>query len=117
MPTGTGLFTKLPGSTHTNIALTDPSGFALLASCDTTPETQAATYAPGCILIRTDNTTLYTMTGTTASPSWTVNGTGGVGATGSTGPANATGPTGPAGNTGSTGPAGATGSTGPTGPP
>ncbi len=104
--TGTGLFTTLPGSTHTQIAMDDGNGLAMLVSCDTTPETQAGIYQKGCLLIRTDNATLYTMTGTTASPSWTVNGTGGVGATGSTGPVAATGPTGPAGATGATGPTG-----------
>jgi len=82
----------------------------MLVSCDTTPETQAATYQVGCILIRTDNGTLYSMTGTTASPSWTLNGVGSVGPTGATGYSGYTGRT---GYTGYTGPTGYTGYTGP----
>lgn len=108
---GTGLFT--PISAHTNVALVDPNGLAMLVSCDTTPETQANVYQVGCLLIRTDNAALYSMTGTSASPSWTVNGTGAAGATGPTG---YTGPT-STGATGYTGPAitGPTGYTGYTG--
>lgn len=87
-------------SDHTYAVLQDPTGtgLLLLVTCDTTPETQADTYMVGCLLLRTDNGTLYSMTGTSASPSWTVNGTGGVGPTG------ATGYTGRTGYTGYTGP-------------
>lgn len=95
-------------SSHTSIHLTDVNRLAILVTCDTTPETQANVYQIGCLLIRTDTGALYSMTGTSASPSWTANGTG---ATGSTGPTGITGPTGPA--TGVTGPTGATGPTGP----
>ncbi len=108
---GTGLFTPLSGSTHTQIALVDGSGLAMLVSCDTTPETQASVYQVGCLLIRTDNGTLYQMTGSTASPSWTLNGTG----SGATGPTGYTGYTGYTGTTGYTGRTGYTGYTGYTG--
>lgn len=118
---GTNYFT--PISSHTNVALTDPNGLAMLVSCDTTPETQAGVYQVGCVLIRTDNATMYQMTGTTASPSWTVNGVGAMGPTGYTGytgpavtgPTGATGAAGATGYTGYTGPIGATGYTGYTG--
>ncbi len=121
---GTGFFTPLPGSSHTQIALVDPNGFAMLVSCDTTPETQAGTYQVGCLLIRTDNGGTYAMTGTTDSPAWTLKGTGTVGPTGYTGFTGYTGYTGPAitgatgytGYTGSTGYTGRTGYTGYTGP-
>lgn len=105
-----------PISEHTTVYVTDSSGLALLVTCDTTPETtQTGTYQVGCILIRTDNGTWYAMTGSTASPSWTVNGVGAVGPTGPTGYSGYTGPsvTGP---TGYTGPIGSTGYTGYTGP-
>lgn len=110
---GTNLFS--PISSVTSVALLDENGLAMLASCNTTPETQAATYQKGCVMIRTDNGTMYQNTGTTASPSWTLNGVGSVGPTGATG---YTGPTstGPTGYTGFTGPLGATGATGYTGP-
>ncbi len=98
-------------SAHTQVVLTDSTGLAILVICDTTPETQAATYQVGCLCIRTDNGTLYSMTGTSASPSWTLNGVGSVGPTGPTGY------TGFTGFTGYTGPQGATGYTGYTGPP
>ncbi len=115
---GTGVFT--PISAHTNVGLVDPSGLALLVTCDTTAETQASVYSIGCILIRTDNGTQYQNTGTVASPVWTLNGVGSVGPTGPTGytgPAvtGPTGYTGYTGFTGYTGPAGAAGATGPTG--
>ncbi len=98
-------------STHTLGAFTDENGLFILVKCDTTPETtQANIYAVGCLCIRTDNGSLYSMTGTSASPSWTLNGTGGVGATGPTGY------TGPVGLTGYTGYTGTTGYTGYTGP-
>ncbi len=105
---GTGLFT--PISAHTNVGLTDPNGLALVVTCDTTAETQANVYQVGCLCIRIDNGTLYSMTGTSASPSWTLNGTGGVGPTGPTG---YTGYTGTTGYTGYTGRTGYTGYTGP----
>jgi hypothetical protein len=102
-------------STATTVYLTDPNKLAILVSCNTTAETQANVYQIGCILIRTDNGATYTMTGTSASPSWTLNGTGAAGATGPTG---YTGPTstGPTGYTGPIGATGYTGYTGPTGP-
>jgi hypothetical protein len=106
-------------STVTSVYFTDGTGLALLVTVNTTPETtQAGTYQKGCIAIRTDNGTMYQMTGTTASPSWTVNGVGSVGPTGPTGftgPA-ITGPTGYSGYSGYTGYTGTTGYTGYTGP-
>lgn len=93
---GTNLFTFLPGSTHTQIGSTNSLGQAIIVLCDTVPETQANTYGLGCFLIRTDNGTIYSMTGTVASPSWTVNSPG-AGATGTTGTTGVTGPTGPTG--------------------
>ena len=113
MSTGTNFFT--PISAHTNIALTDTDGYAMLVSCDTTPETQADTYQIGCVLIRTDNGTQYQNTGTVAIPVWTLNGVGSVGPTGATGYSGYTGPA-VTGATGYTGPNGVTGYTGYTGP-
>lgn len=110
---GTGLFT--PISAHTNIALVDPNGLALLASCDQSGETQADVYQKGCLLIRTDNGTWYVNSGTSASPTWTLTGTGSVGATGYTGYTGTTGYTGYTGRTGYTGYTGYTGATGYTG--
>ncbi len=102
---GTGLFTALPGSSHTKVALVDDSQLAMLVSCDTVPETQANVYQVGCMLIRTDNASWYAMTGTPSSPSWSLNATG-IGITGATGTTGVTGPTGPTGPTGATGPQG-----------
>ena len=110
--TGTNFFTALPGSSHTTIALTDSNGFAMLAACDTTPETQADTYQKGCLLIRTDTGTLYQNTGSTSSPTWTVNGVGATGATGSTGPQGSQGTQGSLGATGAQGTQGTQGSQG-----
>ncbi len=105
---GTNLF--WPISAHTDVALTGPDGLVYLAKCDTTPETtQVNMYGTGCLCIRTDNGSLYTMTGTPSSPSWTLNGTGGVGPTGPTGYTGFTGVTGYTGYTGRTGYTGYTG--------
>ncbi len=90
-------------STVTQGAFTDENGLAMLVKCSTTPETQVGIYATGCLCQRTDNGTLYSMTGTPASPAWTLNGTGGVGPTGPTGYTGFTGATGYTGRTGYTG--------------
>jgi hypothetical protein len=105
-------------STVTDIWFSNQAGLAILAVCNTTPETQADTYSKGCVMIRTDNGTMYQNTGTSASPTWTVNGVGSVGPTGPTGYTGFTGPsvTGATGPTGYTGPLGPTGPTGYTGP-
>lgn len=66
---GTNLFAEVTG--HTDVCLTDESGLAVLAKCDQAGEVQADTYQVGCLLIRTDNGTLYQNTGTVASPVWT----------------------------------------------
>lgn len=108
------MFTAL--SSHTSVALVDQNQLAMLVSCDTTPETQANTYQVGCLCLRTDNGTMYSMTGTSASPSWTLNGVGSVGPTGPTGYTGTTGYTGFTGYTGYTGRTGYTGYTGYTGP-
>lgn len=92
-PVGTNFFTPLPGSTHTAIAFVDANGLAMIASCDTTAETQANVYQKGCLLIRTDTGNWYTNSGSSASPAWTLNST----ATAATGATGATGPTGPTG--------------------
>ncbi len=99
-----GINPGTPISAATTVYVTDSTGLALLVTCNTTPETtQTSTYQTGCICLRTDNGSLYTMTGTPASPAWTLNGTGAAGATGPTG---YTGPssTGATGYTGYTGP-------------
>lgn len=87
----------------------------MLVSCDTTPETQANVYQVGCILINITDGTTYVNTGTSASPTWTLNGVGAVGPTGYTGYIGPTGYTG-YGATGYTGYTGTTGYTGYTGP-
>lgn len=97
---GTNLGAKL--SAATTIYLTDGT-FALLVTCNTTPETQAGVYQVGCMLIKTDDGTLYQNTGTTASPVWTANGTGARGSQGSQGTQGSIGPTGPQGSQGSQG--------------
>lgn len=89
------------------------------AKCSGVPATTANVYEKGCVMLRTDNGTMYQNTGTLASPSWTLNGTGAVGPTGPLGPTGYTGAsiTGATGSTGYTGASitGATGSTGYTG--
>lgn len=100
---GTNLGAAL--SSVTTIYLTD-GDFAILVTANTTPETQAGVYQKGCLCIRTDNGTLYSNTGTTASPSWTVNG---VGAQGSMGSQGSLGPTGPQGTQGTQGSQGSQG--------
>ncbi len=84
----------VPISSVTMIAFTDSNGLAYFATCNTTPETQTNQYQTGCMMIRTDNGTWYSNTGTPASPSWTLNGTGATGATGPTGYTGFTGFTG-----------------------
>lgn len=87
-----------------------------LAKCSGVPPTTADIYEKGCLMIRTDNGTQYQNTGTLASPTWTLNGTGAVGPTGPAGPTGFTGPIGATGTTGYTGNLGPTGPTGYTGP-
>jgi len=89
----------VPISTVTNVWFSGQDGLALLVVCSGACETQASTYSKGCLAIRTDNGTLYQNTGTSASPSWTLNGTGAAGATGPTGPGGSTGYTGYTGHT------------------
>lgn len=120
---GTNFFTAI--STTCEIALTNTDGEAQLARCTGAPPTTVNVFGKGCIMIRYDNGTQYQNTGTFASPTWTINGTGAAGATGATGYTGvaftgATGYTGPAitgatGYTGNDGSTGATGSTGYTG--
>lgn len=107
---GTNFFWSI--SSVTDVALTGSDGLVYLAKCNTTPETTANVFGVGCMMIRTDNGTWYCNTGTSASPSWTLNGVGSVGPTGATG---YTGPsvTGATGYTGYTGRTGYTGYTGP----
>lgn len=98
---GTNLFWTI--SSVTDVALTGSDGLAYLAKCNTTPETTANVFGVGCMMIRTDNGTWYCNTGTSASPSWTLNGVGSVGPTGPTGYTGLTGYTGYTGRTGYTG--------------
>ncbi len=67
------------------------------------PGTPAGQWLPGALVQNVITGIVYQMTGSTASPAWTVQGTG------------AAGPTGPTGYTGTAGPTGFTGYTGPTG--
>lgn len=60
------------------------TGYILVTS-NNTPETTANTYSEGCLCIRTDNGSLYQNTGSFASPSWSLNGTGASGASGTSG--------------------------------
>ena len=118
---GTNFFT--PINAYVSVALTDPTGYAMVISCNGNPASYATltdTYQLGCMCFRVDNGTWYCNTGGTAAPSWTLNGVGSVGptgATGYTGPSitGYTGYTGPQGSTGYTGYTGPQGSTGPTG--
>ncbi len=113
---GTNLF--FPISSTCDVALTGVDGLVFFAKCVGAAPSTANVFAAGCLMIRTDTTALYQNTGTAASPTWTLNGTGAAGATGPTGYTGFTGPavTGPTGYTGYTGPIGATGYTGYTGP-
>jgi hypothetical protein len=95
---GTNFFT--PISTVTSIALTDPNGLAMLASANTTGETQANTYQIGCILIRIDAGTWYVNSGTVAIPVWTIAGTGSTGASGFSGKSGFSGTSGYSGTSG-----------------
>lgn len=98
MSTLLGLNTGSALSSVTTIYLTDTTNLAILVTANTTAETQANIYQKGCICIRTDSGAWYSNTGTSASPSWTLNGTG-TGTTGTTGTTGVTGPTGPTGPT------------------
>ncbi len=98
---GTNYFTSI--SSVTDIALVDANGLAMLAKCNTTPETQANVYQVGCLMIRTDNASLYQNTGTSASPSWSVNGTGASGTSGATGASGTSGFSGKSGFSGTSG--------------
>ena len=105
---GTNFFTSVTSTL--DIGLTDKNNLAYLAKCVGAAPTTANLFAVGCIMIR-DNGSWYCNTGTSASPVWTLNGTGAAGATGPTG---YTGPLGTTGPTGYTGRTGYTGYTGPT---
>lgn len=98
---GTNFFVAI--SAITDSALVDSNGLVVFAKCNSVPETTAGIYSPGALMIRTDTPSLYQNTGTTASPVWTINGTGAAGATGPTGYTGLTGYTGYTGYTGFTG--------------
>lgn len=102
--------------------ITDQNGLSLVISgqkiTSGAPTATANRFAIGAVITNINSGVLYVNTGSVASPTWTVLGSG---ATGPTGPAGATGPTGYTGDgatgpTGYTGPDGATGPTGYTGP-
>jgi len=107
---GSNFFTSI--SSITDIALTGSDGLAYFAKCNTTPETIAGVFGVGCLMIRTDNGSQYQNTGTTASPIWSLNGTGARGSQGSMGSLGSTGPQGTQGTQGSIGPQGSQGSQG-----
>lgn len=69
---GTNLFAEKTSTLE--IALTDKNDYAVLARGSGAPPTTANIFAPGCIYIRTDDTTghpvLYENIGSTATPSW-----------------------------------------------
>ena len=102
-------------TTVTTIYLTNQAGEAILATANTTGETTAGVYAIGCLLIRTDNGTLYQNTGTVASPSWTINGTGASGTSGATGASGTSGFSGTSGTSGFSGTSGTSGFSGTSG--
>ncbi len=84
-----------------------PTGGFLIVTSNTTPETTANMYSEGCICIRTDNGTLYQNTGSFASPTWSVNGTGASGTSGATGASGTSGFSGKSGFSGTSGTSGA----------
>ena len=114
---GTNLWSTLSDSqeaclTYSDGDATGNQGQAVIfAKCSGVPATTANIYGKGCVMIRTDNGTMYQNTGTLASPTWTLNGSGATGPTGPQGPTGYTGPsiTGPTGYTGPQGPTGYTG--------
>lgn len=99
-----------PNIPTVDITDADPiTGYVTRGIVAGTPPDTAGYFVKGCLIQDTTNGVLYQNTGTTASPTWTANGTGAAGATGPTGY------TGGAGAAGATGPTGYTGYTGPTG--
>lgn len=109
---GTNLFTYVTGSTVTQVALTNAAGNAMLAMSSGAGETQAGVYAVGCLLIRLDTQALYQNSGTVASPSWTINGTGASGASGASGTSGFSGISGFSGTSGTSGYSGTSGTSG-----
>ena len=89
----------VPISSATNVWFSGQDGLALLIVVNTAPESQANTYSKGCLALRTDTGTLYQNTGSSDTPTWTVNGVGAQGPTGPTGP-SVTGYTGYSGYSG-----------------
>ncbi len=86
-----------------------PEGGFIIVTSNTTPETTASTYSAGCICIRTDSPAIYQNTGTFASPTWTVNGTGASGTSGATGASGFSGTSGFSGKSGFSGTSGTSG--------
>lgn len=105
-----------PNIPTVDITDADPiTGYVTRGIVEGVPPSTAGYFVKGCLIQDITNGTLYQNTGTTASVTWTANGTGAAGATGPTGPIGSTGYTGPS-VTGATGPTGYTGPIGPTGP-
>lgn len=81
---GTNYYAKLDDNIQ--IALTNSSGYAMYGKCTGNPSIvalQVGVYATGCQMVREDilsGDNVYSMTGTTASPAWTLNTGGGGGA-------------------------------------
>lgn len=95
MAAGTGLGAAI--SAATTVYLTDASNLAVFVATDGEPETTANVFAVGCLALDTTNGAIYQNTGTSASPTWSINASAATGVTGPTGATGATGPTGPSG--------------------
>ncbi len=83
-----------------------PTGGFILVTSNTTPQTTANMYSEGCLCIRTDNGSLYQNTGSFASPTWSINGTGASGTSGATGTSGFSGTSGTSGFSGKSGTSG-----------
>ena len=83
----------------------------LFVTANTTPEATANLFQKGCICLETTAGTLYQNTGTFASPTWSVNGTGASGASGASGSSGVSGAT-VSGASGASGFSGASGASG-----
>lgn len=67
---GTTLGSLVPGETILFSHLLDENGLILVGHSNGAVPTTAGIYAPGAVVVRTDNKKLYQNTGTTASPSF-----------------------------------------------
>jgi hypothetical protein len=77
--TGAGLYTESPFNSNLWIAVTDSSQLATLAECTGTPPTTANVFQVGCLMIQKNGVapnTLFVNTGTSAAPTWVLDGVG-----------------------------------------